>query len=124
MKLQKHWFILGAFIIGFLFVFALVPKANATDITFENCQPGSWVGGVRWLSDTEYEDVPELELKKSGSLVVDLAPGDYAITHFRPHRQYQGIWFPPAILDFMNITVDENPANYAFGCNEVITHEN
>jgi len=116
-------------VIGLL---ALVSFGHATEITFENCQPGTWVGGVKWEwgaagrgvhMGSTYEDIPELELKDVGSVVVDLLPGDYAITHYRP--QYSGpghdgrwITIPPAVLEFRDIEVGTLQSTHSFGCEE------
>jgi len=131
MKLQKHWFrntlfILIAFMAAFFFVFALKAPAMNTlvPVTFENCAPGTWVGGVRWLDNkTDYEDVPKLELKSTGSITILLAPGEYAITHYRPKFSMLDsagniVWFPSAILEFKEIEVGVLPRTYSFGCEE------
>lgn len=117
--------IISLMVVGLFFSFALLPSVgHATEVTFENCMPGTWVGGVRWLDGkTDYEDVPELELKTVGSLIVDLEPGLYAITHYRPKyaaRDATGriIWFPAAILDFREIKVSTFNATHSFGCEE------
>lgn len=108
------------FVIGLLL---FVTLGHTAEITFENCQPGTWIGGVRWLDNkTNYEDVPELEFKSVGSLVVDLEPGLYAITHYRPPYfvlDFDGdkFWLPAAFLEFKEITVTV-PATHSFGCEE------
>jgi len=113
-----------ALIVGLLIgALAFVSFGHTAEITFENCQPGTWIGGVRWLEDrTDYEQVPELELKQSGSITVDLSDGDYAITHFRPARYVTDgagrvIPIAAAILAFRNITVP-GATTHSFGCEE------
>ena len=122
--------ILGLLIGASAFVF--VSFGHTTEVTFENCQPGTWVGGVKWewkdgvrgnYEGSTYKDIPELELKSVGSLVIDLEPGDYAITHYRPRyaiRDATGriIWYPAAILDFREIKVTSFNATHSFGCEE------
>ena len=108
---------------GLFFSFALLPSVGrSAEITFENCEPETWVGGVKWSDDkTTYEDVPGLELKNVGSLVVDLDPGSYGITHYRPRKLMQGVrgyfWRIPAVLDYRDITVTV-PTVHSFGCEE------
>jgi hypothetical protein len=120
-------------VVGLFFSFALLPSVgHTTDITFENCQLGTWVGGVKWewkdgargnYEGATYKDIPELELKSVGSLVIDLEPGDYAITHYRP--KYAGEdrigrlrVIPSAILEFREIEVGTLPQIHSFGCEE------
>ena len=104
-------------------VLAFVSFGHTAEITFENCQPGTWIGGVRWLDNrTDYEQVPELELKQSGSITVDLPDGDYAITHFRPVHDVMDstgkvIPIPAAILGFRDVTVP-GITTHLFGCEE------
>ena len=108
------WFVIG--LIAVITV-GVSTVGYCTEITFENCQAGTWVGGVRWLDNkTSYEDVPELELKGVGSLVVDLSKGEYAITHYRPSYLLNGTWFPSAIIDFREIKVSTFNATHSFGC--------
>lgn len=133
MKLQTHWFrnilfILGAFVIGFFFVFAL--RADATEITFENCEPGTQVGGVKWewkdgirgnYQGSDYTDILELDLKGAGSVIIDLEPGDYAITHYRPvvsgyTEDGQRFFYPAVIKEFREIYVQDSPFTESFGC--------
>jgi len=119
-------FIAGALLIALLFV----AVSNATTITIENCEMGTWVGGVKWIwkdgkrgnyVGSDYVDVPELELKNVGSKKVDLEPGDYAITHYQPRMAFRMadgmvMIIPAKILDFREITVTDKPATYYFGC--------
>jgi hypothetical protein len=121
MRKRDILFILGALLIGSMFVGVL--SSNATTIRFENCEEGTWVGGVRWVDNhTDYEQVPDLELKGTGAIVVDLEPGDYAITHFQPRqiKEEDGVITMrlPAILDFREITVGLLPQTHYFGCEE------
>jgi hypothetical protein len=102
---------------------AFATLGRTSEVTFENCQPGTWIGGVRWFVDrTGYEQIPELELKQSGSITVELTAGDYAITHFRPVRYVkdsdgQVFPMPAAIIGFRNITVP-GETTHSFGCEE------
>ena len=115
--------VVSMMVVGLFFSFALLPSVgHSVEITFENCEPETWVGGVRWLDNrTTYEDVPGLELKSVGSLVVDLEPGDYGITHYRPRKLMVGprgnFWRIPAVLDYRDITIT-GPAVHSFGCEE------
>jgi len=127
------WFVIGVaavMLVGFATI------GNCTSITFENCEPGTWVGGVKWewkdgvrgayLGST-YVDIPEIELKGTGSLVVDLAPGDYAITHYRPAMtgvtaEGRGFFIPATVLEFKEIEVKNSPATYSFGCDFAVPH--
>jgi len=105
-------FIIGAFIIGFFFVFALAPNAAATEITFENCQPGTMLGIVRFLEKkTDFEYVKNGQLMDAGSLVLDLKPGDYGVT-YKYHNA------PLLDADFREITVGVLPFTESFGCEE------
>jgi len=112
---------------------AFVTFGHTAEITFENCQPGTWIGGVKWewkdgvrgnYEGSTYKDIPELDLKNVGSLVVDLEPGDYAITHYRPvysgpdHSGRRMIFIPAAVLDFREIKVSTFNATHSFGCEE------
>jgi len=120
-----------ALILGLVIgVLAFVSFGHTAEIRFENCQPGTLVGGVKWewgpagkgvYMGATYVEIPDMELKDVGAVVVDLAAGDYAITHFRP--QTHGVTaagrkflIPSAILDFIEIEVNENPTTYYFGC--------
>lgn len=121
--------IIAAIILGTMI--GIVAVANSAEVRFENCEPGTWVGGVMWewgeagrgvYQGATYKDVPEIELKNVGALVVDLEPGDYAITHYRPHmsgRTEDGrVWVLPAkVLDFVEIEVKDEPMTLYFGCN-------
>ena len=120
--------VITAIILGLAIGF--VGVANSTEITFENCEPGTWIGGVKWVwgengrgvyKGATYVDVPELELKGIGSLKVDLESGDYAITHYRPRMQVQDsagniFMLPSKVLDFLEIEVGNAPKTYYFGC--------
>ena len=128
MKATTYMFIIGALIIAI--VFGGWISGNATEIRFENCDPSAWVGGVKWewkdgvrgnYVGSTYHDVPELELKGIGAIVVDLEPGDYAITHYRPPiqgvtQEGQEFVLPAAVLDFREIEVTNEKATYYFGC--------
>ncbi len=122
-----------ALIVGLVIgLLAFVSFGHTTEITFENCMPGTWVGGVKWewkdgirgnYVGSTYKDIPELELKSVGSLVVDLEPGDYAITHYSPpiaSIRADGTAFiiPAAMLDFREIKVSTFNATHSFGCEE------
>jgi len=121
--------------LGFFIVFAVAGRAEETltSITFENCTPGTWVGGVKWewkdgvkgnYQGSTYKEIPELELKGTGSLIIDLERGDYAITHYRPtysgpdRSGQQIIFVPAAILEFREIEVSAFNATHSFGCEE------
>lgn len=124
----KDWlFIIGAILGGILIGFVCV--ANSAEVRFENCEPGTWVGGVKWewvgekwdYVGSDYTDVPEINLKNVGALVVDLEPGEYAITHYRPHMtgvtEEGQVWIlPAAVLDFKEIEVKDEPMTLYFGC--------
>ena len=127
MRLRDVLFIIGAVIIGICF--GIVVVANGTEIRFENCEPNTWIGGVKWewagergiYEGSSYHDVPEIELKTIGSIVVDLEPGDYAITHYRPVMVVEGsegtaVMIPSAVLDFREIEVTDTPETHYFGC--------
>jgi len=131
MKLQKHWFrniliIICIFILGFLFVFALVPDVNGastTRVTLENCQPQTWVGIVRWLNNkTDYEDIPDFELKYAGSVSMHLPVGEYGITHYQPRIIFQVgdkiVASPQKILEFRDVEVGDTAITFSFGCEE------
>jgi hypothetical protein len=120
--------IIAAIILGTMI--GIVAVANSTEVRFENCEPGTWVGGVKWewkgekwdYTGSDYVDVPEIELKEVGAQVVDLEPGEYAITHYRPHMSGMTedgrIWVLPAkVLDFVEIEVKDEPITLYFGCN-------
>ena len=121
-------FVLAIFIIGLFF---LPSMAGATKITFKNCQPGTWVGGVKWVwgaagrgvyVGSKYINVPELELKSVDTLIVDLNPGDYGITHYRPRYSRIDangdiVIYPSIILGFIELEVGADTATYTFGCN-------
>ena len=122
--MRTKLFIVAALLISFIFV----GICGATNITFHNCTPGTWVGGVKWVwkdgirgnyMGSTYEDVPELELKGVGSLTVDLEPGDYAITQYRPRQIFQQgdkiVVRPSAIVDFVEISVGADPFDLVFG---------
>lgn len=129
LRIRDYLFIIGAIVLGA--VIGIVAVANSTEVRFENCEPYSWVGGVKWewkdgvrgnYVGSDYINVPEIELKGVGSIVVDLEPGDYAITHFRPPMQAitkDGVPFmmPSAVLDFKEIEVGTKPITVYFGCN-------
>jgi hypothetical protein len=117
--------IIFALILSLFFVMS----ASAVEITFQNCVPETWVGGVKWewkdgikgnYEGSTYVDVPELELKGAGTLVVDLEPGDYAITYYQPRRIVQAngqiVVLPSKILDFIEISVEDKPFGLEFGC--------
>jgi len=123
--------IVGMMVVGLFFSFALLPSVgHGAEVRFENCQPGTWVGGVKWewgaagkgvYQGSTYIDIPEIELKGVGSIVVDLELGDYAITHYRPQRSGyteagRPFFYPSAVLDFREIAVDENSSTHYFGC--------
>ena len=127
---QFNWFVIGLVAVIIVGVSTI---GNCTEVTFENCTPGTWVGGVKWewkdgirnnYSGSTYKDIPELELKGTGSLIVDLERGDYAITHYRPgysgpDRSGQKIIFvPAAVLEFREIEVSAFNATHSFGCEE------
>jgi hypothetical protein len=124
--LKKVSFIVVVLVVG---VFSLSLAGTFPDnmkglvpTTFENCTPGTWVGGVRWINDhQDYEDAPQIDLKSVGSQVVMLPPGDYAITHYQPRYKVVvdgGYIFSPAkILDFREIAVD-TVKTHSFGCGE------
>ena len=125
---KKILLIMAAIVLGTMI--GIVAVANSTEVRFENCEPGTWVGGVKWVwagekwdyQGSDYVDVPEIELKGIGSIVVNLEPGEYAITHFRP--TLSGVtedgrrWIiPSAVLDFREIEVKDKPLTLHFGCN-------
>lgn len=127
MRTRDYMFIIGALIIAI--VFGGWINGHATMTRFENCEPETWVGGVKWewagergvYAGSDYVDVPELELKGIGAIEVDLKPGDYAITHYRPMMKgvtVDGQLFviPAAILEFKEIEVTDKKATYYFGC--------
>ena len=120
--------ILASIVLGILRGFVAV--ANSTEVRFENCEPHTWVGGVKWVwagergdyDGSTYVDVPEINLKDVGAIVVDLPPGDYAITHYRPPmagitRDGRQFFIPSAVLDFREIEVADKPMTLYFGCN-------
>ena len=95
-----------------------------TMVTLENCQPGTWVGIVRWLNNkTDYEDVKDGDLMQAGMMVLVLPPGDYAITHYKPRErirvEHGGVFTSPAkIIEFREVTVAEEAVTFSFGCEE------
>ena len=101
-----------------------LPGVEMTLVTLENCEPGTWVGMVRWLNNkTDYEDVPDAEIKQSGTLNVWLPVGDYAITHYRPREVVRivggGIFVSPAkIIEFREVEVGMFAVTFSFGCEE------
>jgi hypothetical protein len=99
---------------------ATLQPVEAVTITFQNCYPYYWVGAVKWNDDhTEYSDVPEFELQKVGIKEVELEPGDYAITVFRPplEVEHEGrfVTIPPKIIDFEEVTITK-PVHLSYGC--------
>jgi len=127
-KVKIVLMVIAAIVLGLMI--GLVGVANSTETRFENCEPGTWVGGVKWewkdgirgnYSGSKYVDIPEIDLRDVGSIVVDLEPGDYAITHFRPKRagytaDGHRFFFPSAVLDFREIEVGTNTEIHYFGC--------
>ena len=95
-----------------------------TMVTLENCQPGTWVGIVRWLNNkTDYEDVKDGDLMQAGMMVLVLPPGDYAITHYKPREririEHGGVFTSPAkIIEFREVTVGQKAITFSFGCEE------
>lgn len=90
-------------------------------LVIKNCNPNTWVGGVRWLNNkTDYEDVPELELKGEGVITIELEAGEYAITYYRPAIQNEYGFWPAAILDFKdNVVIKDNwETHILFGCEQ------
>ena len=98
-----------------------VPSFGGGVIEINNCEEGTWVGGVVWKSDNSYADVPELEIKSHGVLSVAVPAGRYSLTHYRPVKtfDYQGVTVvvPAAILDYVDVTVEEDTTSTLnFGC--------
>ena len=126
--------IVGMMVIGLFFSFALLPSVgHCTEVTLENCVIGSWVGAVKWewrngirgnYQGSTFKEIPEMEIKTVGSVVADIEPGDYAITHYRPlyagpdQTGQRRIVIPPAILEFREIEVGTLPSTHSFGCEE------
>lgn len=107
-------------------------SVTLTTVTLENCRAGTWVGGVKWVwkdgirgnyIGSTYVDIPELELKDSGTLTISLEPGDYAITHYLPRRyirtEHGKVFIAPAkIIEFREVTVGDTAITISFGCEE------
>ena len=119
-------FIVVMMVVGLFFSFALLPSAHGASkfpVTLENCQPGTWVGMVQWVNNkTEYKQLPDAEIKQTGSITVMLEPGKYAITHFRPASvttlsDGRYIFKPNAFVEFREVEIT-GPVTLSFGCEE------
>jgi len=95
---------------------SIVIEKKKYPVTIKNCTIDTWIGIVRWLNNkTDYEDVPDVELKKIGSKTFMLPEGEYAITHFKPPISFNGSFVSvAAILEFRELVVD-GPENWEFG---------
>jgi len=101
--------IIAAVVIGVLFG---VSNGRAAEITFENCQPGTILGIVRFLEEkTDFEYVKGGQLMQVGSLVLDLRPGDYGVT-YKFHNA------PVLDAEFREIVVNTEKETHYFGCEE------
>ena len=90
-------------------------------VTLENCTPWTWVGMVRWTDNkTDFDLMPAVELKETGTRTFMLSPGEYGITHFRPRVvvEYKGriSTLSPAILEFRDVEVENTAITFSFGC--------
>ena len=118
--LRNLLLILIVFVIGFYGVSAIAKPA--VPVVLENCQPGTWVGMVKWINNkTDYENVPGAKIKQSGSITIMLEPGEYAITHFKPAYSVikDGVkyWSRGTFLEFREVEITI-PTIISFGCGE------
>lgn len=109
--------IVGILVVGLFFSFALLPSVGHTaEVTLENCEPGSWVGMVRWLDNkTNFEHVEGARLQNAGSLSLQLPAGDYAITHRYPRSASISVL---DVIEFREVTITNEDVTISFGCEE------
>jgi len=107
------------------FITTLVSADNKVAVTLENCEPFSWVGVVQYLDNkTDYKDLPEAELKRTGKLTIMLEPGEYGITYYSPSykvkmKNGKTLMVPSKILDFREVVV-KRAVTLSFGCEGIV----
>ncbi len=115
--------IMNKVLLSILVVFLMVIPVTAGSkvaVTLENCEPYTYVGMVQWLDNkTDFKDLPEAEIKRSGKLTVMLEPGEYAITHYSPRHEVimeNGILvIASKIIEFREVVITKS-VTLSFGC--------
>lgn len=76
---------------------------------------------VQYINNkTDYKDLPEAEIKRTGKLTVMLEPGEYAITHYIPKqvimmKNGKILMIPSKILEFREVVITRS-VTLSFGC--------
>ena len=109
--------------VAIAFTFIMSGCVSKIPLKVNNCDPETWVGGVKWLDNkTDYKDMPNLEIKGAGSINTEVESGEYAFTYIQPptvilDENGERLRFRAVLLEFREVEIID-PTELYFGCED------